>query len=364
MKKLLLFILLWGTAIFAQTQITSADVANILAPGKAWVETRNDTPNVSMNIGSASASSQNWTVPNIAWKDTITAVNISPSSSPYSSDFPTATHCQFFSGIVQGIPATSYSYYILSNNALISLGSASHVQFSFIDTVLIIKDTILQFSLPVTYGTSKLVSSDTSDFFGATFITTVTQSIDAFGNITMPFGTFPALRIAENTISKTYQNGNLVSQTSSPNFSWITTAGIFQADIDTASGTSGTVALTNASLVQFTNAPLAVNEKGIGAPSSFMLYQNYPNPFNPSTKIRYTIPASIAGSSNNLVTLKIYDILGNEIATLVNGEKPAGTYEVEFSAKSGNGTDLPSGVYFYRLTAGSYIQTQKMILLK
>jgi FlgD Ig-like domain len=364
MKKLLLFILLSGTAVFAQIQITSADVANILAPGKAWVETANDTPNVSMNVGSASGTSQAWIVPNITWKDTITAVNITPSSSPYSSDFPGATHCQYFSGIVEGIPAMAYDYYLLNNSALFSLGTAAHVKFLSIDTILVLKDTVMQFSLPVTYGTSKQISSDTIDFFGSTFITTVTQSVDAFGNISMPFGTFPALRITENTIDKTYQNGNLVAQTSSPSFTWVTTAGIFQADIDTASGASGTVTLTSASLVQFTNAPLAVNDQGISAPSAFMLYQNYPNPFNPSTKIRYTIPASIAGGSNNLVTLKIYDMLGNEIATLVNGEKPAGTYEVEFSAKSRNGADLPSGVYFYRLTAGSFVQTQKMILLK
>ena len=87
--------------------------------------------------------------------------------------------------------------------------------------------------------------------------------------------------------------------------------------------------------------------------SSFKLEQNYPNPFNPSTKIKYSIPQM------SEVTLKIYDVLGNEIATLVNEEKPAGEYEVEF-----DGTELPSGIYFYQLTAGSSIETKKMVLLK
>jgi hypothetical protein len=96
---------------------------------------------------------------------------------------------------------------------------------------------------------------------------------------------------------------------------------------------------------------------------SYNLYQNYPNPFNPTTKIRYSIPYS------NFVTLKVYDILGNEIATLVNEEKPAGEYEVEFSAKggsasSGNASNLPSGVYFYQLQAGEFISTKKLVLLK
>jgi len=85
----------------------------------------------------------------------------------------------------------------------------------------------------------------------------------------------------------------------------------------------------------------------------FKLFQNYPNPFNPSTIISYQI------SERQLVTLKVYDILGNKIAVLVNEEKPVGSYEVEFNASS-----FPSGVYFYQLKAGSFIQTNKMILIK
>ena len=91
----------------------------------------------------------------------------------------------------------------------------------------------------------------------------------------------------------------------------------------------------------------------------FELSQNYPNPFNPTTKIRFTIPVTLSGVEGSLVTLKIYDVLGNEIATLVNEEKPAENYEVDFD---GNG--LPSGIYFYQLKAGSFVETKKMILLK
>jgi hypothetical protein len=88
-------------------------------------------------------------------------------------------------------------------------------------------------------------------------------------------------------------------------------------------------------------------------PSNFSLEQNYPNPFNPSTTISYQIPTRI------MVTLKLYDILGREVTTLVSEEKPAGTYELTWNAEN-----LPSGVYFYQLTAGEFIQTRKMILLK
>ncbi|MCG6913541.1 PQQ-dependent sugar dehydrogenase [bacterium BMS3Abin03] len=102
------------------------------------------------------------------------------------------------------------------------------------------------------------------------------------------------------------------------------------------------------------------------SPVTFKLYQNYPNPFNPTTKIKYTIAPpnlskgeTVGTSFMKFVKLKIFDILGNEVATLVNEEKQAGSYEVEFNASK-----LSSGVYLYRLQAGDLIQTKKLILLK
>lgn len=88
-------------------------------------------------------------------------------------------------------------------------------------------------------------------------------------------------------------------------------------------------------------------------PTEFTLLQNYPNPFNPSTSIKYRV------SSISNVSLKVYDVLGNEVATLVNEEKSAGSYEVNFNAAG-----LSSGIYFYKLQAGSLVETKKMILIK
>jgi hypothetical protein len=93
----------------------------------------------------------------------------------------------------------------------------------------------------------------------------------------------------------------------------------------------------------------------------FILFQNYPNPFNPATTIRYTIPFVIASvaKQSQLVTLKVYDVLGNEIITLVNEEKPAGEHSIFFDASY-----LSSGIYFYQLKAGSLITTKSMVLIK
>jgi hypothetical protein len=87
--------------------------------------------------------------------------------------------------------------------------------------------------------------------------------------------------------------------------------------------------------------------------NKFNLEQNYPNPFNPSTKIKYEVV------DKSFVTIKVYDVIGREVATLVNGEQSTGTYQVEFNASI-----LPSGVYFYQLKTGNYLETKKMMLLK
>ena len=90
----------------------------------------------------------------------------------------------------------------------------------------------------------------------------------------------------------------------------------------------------------------------------FSLEQNYPNPFNPSTIIKYTIPSNVKREMSDVI-LRVFDVLGNEVVTLVNTEQSAGSYEVEFDA-----TGLTSGIYFYKIRSGSFVETRKMILLK
>jgi hypothetical protein len=109
------------------------------------------------------------------------------------------------------------------------------------------------------------------------------------------------------------------------------------------------------------NSVVSVPEEEVYLPKDYSLYQNFPNPFNPSTTFRYSVP------TQSKVVIKVYDILGNEIAILMDEEKPVGTYELTWNAEG-----LPSGVYFYQLRAvdplsGSgqgFVETKKMVLLK
>ncbi len=123
---------------------------------------------------------------------------------------------------------------------------------------------------------------------------------------------------------------------------------------ETTSGMETTESSMKLKAVLTSNGSLtSVNKEDDNLPSVFKLEQNYPNPFNPTTSIEYSVP------SNEHVSLKVYDILGNEVAILVNGTKEAGTYEVKFNASY-----LSSGVYFYKLSGGNFFETKKLILIK
>ena len=114
--------------------------------------------------------------------------------------------------------------------------------------------------------------------------------------------------------------------------------------------------------------PIGIKKLYENVPEEFNLFQNYPNPFNPVTKIKFDLPKSnltLSGAKGLNVRLIIYDVLGREIATLIpplrggqEGLNP-GTYEVEW-----DGSNYPSGVYFYKLIAGDYTETRKMVLIK
>jgi hypothetical protein len=137
---------------------------------------------------------------------------------------------------------------------------------------------------------------------------------------------------------------------------------------DTLVVTNGAVALTLGVRPVFVELLTAtsVEHESENIPQEFLLYQNYPNPFNPTTTIRFLLPQTPhnppfnqRGEIGGFVTLKVYDVLGREVATLVDGELNPGEYTVVLDAKS-----LASGVYIYQLSAGGFIQTKKMLISK
>ena len=138
---------------------------------------------------------------------------------------------------------------------------------------------------------------------------------------------------------------------------WLHSITILNENTGWAVGDGGTILKTTNGGVTF----IENEDNNIVQPKDYLLEQNYPNPFNPLTKIKFTIPSVIASGAkqSQMITLRVYDILGNEIAVLINEDKQPGNYEVEFDA-----LNLTSGVYFYQLKASSFVETKKMILLK
>jgi hypothetical protein len=132
--------------------------------------------------------------------------------------------------------------------------------------------------------------------------------------------------------------------------------GVFGDNINFRSVTD-TLLIARQVFVEGTTHPVSAEEE-INEAYNYSLSQNYPNPFNPSTNIEFRI------SDFGFVSLKIYDILGNEIATIVNEELSPGKYDIEFDLGTDLGSTLPSGIYFYQLRAGDFTQTKKMLLIK
>jgi hypothetical protein len=123
---------------------------------------------------------------------------------------------------------------------------------------------------------------------------------------------------------------------------------------------SGSKTVYQSETISYTDLVVSVDSEPVTTVENFFLEQNYPNPFNPSTTIRYSIPASLNPSQGGtFVILKVYDLLGREMTTLVNKEQTAGVYEIEFDAG-----ELSSGIYIYKLQSGSFVESKKMILMK
>ncbi len=206
-----------------------------------------------------------------------------------------------------------------------------------IDTVLYASDADLEFTL-IHQGISDTTVYQVGGS-GDNFIGTV---LDDDASVNISSGTAP--------FTGTFRPTKPLSQFHNSN-----PAGLWILRIyDRATGNTGTLKAWGITLL-ISGTPAGIQNKSNQIPESYSLMQNYPNPFNPSTLISYQLPVS------GYVTLKVYDLLGNEIATLVDEYKPVGIYNVEFRMQN---LELSSGIYFYQLTAGDFIQTKKMVLLR
>lgn len=342
--KLFLISFLFGSTVNAQIVLDSNRKPVV---GDSFTTSDMDTTGVHEG---ASGSNILWDFSNVAATGTQWTANyINPSEVPGDSLFPDAD-------VAVNYDELSYSFYDTESNTVHALGMA------FKDFSIVYFNTEKVSEYPFTFNSTFL------DNFQAEYelekglivhnigITQFTG--DAFGNIVLPDGSsHNALRVKifRQTADTMFIMGIPASTTEfkATTYEWYTNEskfpvfGISYIEIDV----NGTIT-TDKQVDYNTETATDVDDENLN-PGNFTLEQNFPNPFNPETIIKYSI------NSNQFVSLKVYDVLGNEIADLINEEKPAGVYEVKF-----NGNGLSSGIYFYKLQTGGLTETKKMILMK
>lgn len=346
MKKILLLLVAASFTSFAQITITGNDVLNIFAVGNSTT-IHQDTLQSMVDIGSPGGGN-NWNFTGLQTNLTVDIESVDPASTPYSSDFSGADFCIYTMGFSQGFQADIWTYSTV-NGFVDNMGSATTISSlpGFVTTIQNDPDRHT-FMNPTTYNSQWMQTYTQSIYLNGSLITSSSVSlntiVDAYGMITLPGGaSYDALRIREETT---------VSAVSSVSYTFVAINGA-QVSIEAADANPPNNGTITANSTSYNSAIISSVEQISGLPQTFNLTQNYPNPFNPSTKIEYSIP------EESFVQLKVYDILGNEVAQLVNEEQSAGTYRADFTSEN-----LASGIYIAKLQAGSYTKTIKMSLLK
>lgn len=333
--------------------ITEEDVREQMAVGK-FIINQTDTLTKSVNIGLTGATS--WDFSALLSHTSTALTSVTPSTTPYISSFPNATFAlQTEVGFPQvpGITLTAFVYLVLDTNLTNPgiMGGTSTI-FGPVVYNLTNAPSDVTYALPSTFGTTwnSVYLESTVVTLNGSPVYTENQShnarcvVDAYGPMTLPGGLVQeALRIR---IDDSTSDGEGVT------YIFVSKNGALVRAKAAGPALPDTGTIPVASVMWNGPVPTDIQVAG-GMPTEFVLRQNFPNPFNPTTTIEYTLPRS------GFVTLKVYNTLGQELATLVSGEEVAGKASATWSASG-----FPSGVYFYRMTAGEYVETKKMLLMK
>jgi len=355
-----------------QITINRADMETVLLNSKRMNYTFNYNINAAINLGSPSGSQQAFNFGSIPPEDSLETQHqeyIDPTGQPGASDFPTATICSPLSfDPFPGATFTLVAYMSIEDDGVYMLGYYTHAVIPpFTDTTYVEKylPKQLVFPLPMTYGTDR-TSVDTLYFDQASnsyTVTTTHVTCDGWGDITyppLPGASSPkvsvesALRFTIDQVEEDYFSGIFTSRNREVEVNYIALDGglveVQQPDTAYSGGVANVESITYSQRV---GAATGIREIPAGVPGEFSLSQNYPNPFNPTTVFTITVP------SPEFVSVKVYDLLGREIAELAGRTMTPGTYEITFDAN-----DLPSGIYVYRMVAGTYVETRKMNVIK
>jgi len=362
-----------ATTTLAQITITSTDLQNLLMGSTRMNRTLDYSPAPVVNLGTPGASAQTYDfsgLTGLSNEDSSLQDFISPAGQVGASEFPDANLCTASSFSGPGTTISFALYFKIQTDGLYQLGVAIRQQVPFLglDTTTFQKSSPPQvvIPLPLTYGTTRasfdtLVTDEANNDYT---VSTTSMICDGWGDITYPSAAAPeaapramltnCLRTTQHTVRENYVGGSFDTRETEVEVVYLSLDGailsVSQPDTLYAGGNAEVQSL---SYSYPTSPSTDVRQSSPALPEGFALSQNYPNPFNPSTMIAFSIPA--AGH----VTLTVYDVLGREVATLVDRQMAPGSYEATFDAAG-----LPSGLYLYRIVAGSFVETRKMNVVK
>jgi hypothetical protein len=370
MKQFLILLLIITGSTFAQISITSSDISNQYMVGSIYT-TKTDTSVTQADIGQLGSTS--WDFGSLTANSglTIQSTVVDPNSTPYISSFPGANisvHSQINIGPGSG---DTYSYQSINGSfdyhGSVSVGEfapgITSVTTSTLNPIETTANFPFTYSSMLNYSGTRTTTTEIPGFPTITSMTTVVSNtvVDAYGQLTLPGGRMvDALRLKHDQIN--ILQGPFPIYSRSLSYTFLAADGS-QVSVPSDTTQPLTGVINTSASVSWTDRAVSDVRVGESIPSDYRLSQNFPNPFNPSTSIEYSVP------EQSFVELKVFDILGNEVAVLVNEEKPAGNYKVEFSAiggsaSGGNASDLPSGMYIARFSSGSFTNVVKMTLLK
>ncbi len=368
----LIVALLLGTAAEAQISISFTDMQNILVNSKRMNYIGQYFPSTTVDLGTASGSTQTFDfsgLPAPDGSDSLHQVYADPTGQPGAAYFPVANLCTPSVDTGFGFTFTVVTYFRLQSDGFYMVGMYVHTYAP----PIIDEEQIEHYSpmrllipLPLSYGTNR-TGTDTSvtDSVANDYtVRTTTLACDGWGDITFPSltaaGSAPktsavsSLRATETEVNEFFTGGVYSGREKFVSVIYVTADGslmiVEQEDSAYAGGAASVQSYTYSLRV---GGATDVRQSSPAVPDGFALLQNYPNPFNPSTTIAFAVP------STGHVSLRVFDVLGREVATLVDRVMSPGTYEATFDAQG-----LPSGMYIYRIVSGLYVGTHKMNVVK
>ncbi|MFH1194445.1 MAG: T9SS type A sorting domain-containing protein [bacterium] len=348
--------------VTSQITVSATDFAGWMAVGTT-LNSFSDTTSTQINIGTPGSNS--WDFSGLIQNLIFTTTSVTPSSTPYAADYPGAGYAFATRTYMSGVLADSWIYLDVNGNYYLHgvATNATLPQVGSMISKISYSPVALEYQFPAEFGSSWSYSGvQTVASIVAGFPTTLNQNtsatyaVDGYGVMTLPGGrTVEALRIKTDLrMSYTILPTLPPVYSRSISYGFISKFGdyVSVSVADTNASSSGSVPVNAISWNVGSGGTTSVDDSKILV-KNYELNQNYPNPFNPSTVLEFSIP------DESFVDLKVYNILGSEVAVLINKNLSAGKYSAEFKA-----VNLPSGIYFAELITDKFQKVIKMNLIK